>query len=83
MRTLWRPTIAHVDLSAIRDNIRAIRARVGPNVLILPAVKANGYGHGAVRVSRACLDAGANALCVASVEEWASNCAKQASMLGY
>jgi len=64
-----RPTWAEVDLSAIRDNIRAIRVRVGPRVRIIPAVKADAYGHGAVQVSRACLDAGADALGVACVEE--------------
>lgn len=64
-----RPTWAEVDLSAIRDNVRAIRERVGPKIGIMPAVKADGYGHGAVEVSRACLAAGAGALCVACVEE--------------
>lgn len=66
---MLRPTVAHIDLSAIKDNILAIRARVGANVKIMPAIKANGYGHGAVHVSRACLDAGADVLCVACVEE--------------
>jgi alanine racemase len=65
----FRPTYAEVDLSAIRDNITAIRARVGPKVRVMPAVKANGYGHGAVEVSRACLRAGAEVLCVAIPEE--------------
>lgn len=67
--TDFRPTYAEIDLSAIRDNIRAVRERVGPKVRIMPAVKANGYGHGAVEVSRACLDAGADVLCVAILEE--------------
>lgn len=62
-------TWAEVDLSAIRDNIRAIRARVGQNVAIMPAVKANAYGHGAIEVGKACLNAGADALCVACVDE--------------
>lgn len=66
---MWRPTCAQIDLSAIRDNLRAIRARVSPQVRIMPAVKANGYGHGAVETSRACLDGGADALCVACIEE--------------
>jgi alanine racemase len=66
---LLSPTVAEVDLSAIRDNIRAIRARVGLHVRIMPAVKADGYGHGAVQTSLACLDGGADALCVANVEE--------------
>lgn len=62
-------TVAEVDVSAIRANIRAVRERVGPNVRVIPAVKANGYGHGAVEVSRACLDAGAHMLGVANIDE--------------
>ncbi|NLN77031.1 MAG: hypothetical protein GX139_12095 [Armatimonadetes bacterium] len=65
--TNLRPTWAEVDLSAIRDNICSIRSRVGPSVRVMPAVKANAYGHGAIEVSRACLQAGASALCVATV----------------
>jgi alanine racemase len=66
---MLRPTYAEIDLSAIRHNIKAIRARVGSKVKIMPAVKANGYGHGAVEVSRAVLQAGAEALSVATPEE--------------
>jgi len=66
---MQRPTHAEVDLSAIRENIAAIRARVGPKVKIMPAVKADAYGHGAVEISRACLIAGADALGVACIEE--------------
>jgi len=49
--------------------MRAIRDRVGPHVKIMPAVKADGYGHGAVQVSRAALEAGADMLGVATLEE--------------
>ena len=66
---MHRPTWAEVDLSAIRDNIRAIREKVGPKIKLMPAVKANAYGHGAVPVSRACLEAGADVLSVCCVEE--------------
>jgi alanine racemase len=69
LQGMRRPTWAEVDLSAIRDNIRSIRARVGRHVKIMPAVKADAYGHGAVPVSRTCLEAGADALGVACVEE--------------
>lgn len=44
-------TRAVVDLDAIANNMRGIRARVGDRQ-VLAAVKANGYGHGAVAVSR-------------------------------
>ncbi len=45
-------TRAHVSLAAIRHNLAGIRARVGPDRLVLMAVKANAYGHGAVAVAR-------------------------------
>lgn len=64
-----KPTYAEIDLSAIRDNVTAIRERVGYGVKIMPAVKANGYGHGAVEVSQACLDGGADVLGVSSIHE--------------
>ncbi|MGQ9454759.1 MAG: alanine racemase [Armatimonadota bacterium] len=66
---MTRPTIAEIDLSAIKDNIQAIRGRVSASVKIIPAVKANAYGHGAVAVSQACLEAGADMLGVACVDE--------------
>jgi alanine racemase len=45
-------THARVHLGNIRDNLRAIRTAVGSGRKVLIAVKANGYGHGAVEVSR-------------------------------
>lgn len=66
---MHRPTYAEIDLSAIDENVRAIRRAVGPGVRIMPAVKADGYGHGAVKVGKTVLAAGANMLGVASVEE--------------
>ena len=45
-------TRAQVSLAAIRWNLAGVRARVGPDRLVLMAVKANAYGHGAVPVSR-------------------------------
>ncbi len=66
---MTRSTVAEIDLSAIRENIQAIRRRVGPQVKIIPAVKANAYGHGSVQVSRACLQAGADMLGVACLDE--------------
>ena len=44
-------THAVVDLAAIRANLAGVRERVGDRA-VLAAVKANGYGHGAVEVSR-------------------------------
>ena len=59
---------SEVDLDAIRANVRALRDLAAPAEL-LAVVKANGYGHGAVPVARAALDAGATWLGVARVDE--------------
>lgn len=64
-----RPTFAIVDLDALASNIAALRAIVGPDVLLTSVVKGNGYGHGAVPVARAAVEAGTNELAVATVDE--------------
>jgi alanine racemase len=61
-----RPTWVEVDLEAIRHNVRTLKP---DGVELMAVVKANGYGHGAVPVARAALDAGATWLGVALVEE--------------
>ena len=66
---MTHPTIAEIDLNAVRANIRAIREKIGLGVRVMPIVKANAYGHGAAQVSRAVLDAGADMLGVACVAE--------------
>lgn len=45
-------TIAEIDLHAIKSNIAATRKKVGDDKRVLLAVKADGYGHGAIQVSR-------------------------------
>lgn len=62
----YRPTVAVVDLEAIRHNVRAMKP---PNAELMAVVKANGYGHGDVPVARAAVEAGATWLGVALVEE--------------
>jgi len=54
MKTLktYRKTWAEVDLGNIAYNFKQIKKKVGPQVKILAAVKANAYGHGLVTVSR-------------------------------
>jgi len=64
-----RPAWVEVDLSAIRDNMRAITRFVGPRVGVLGVVKADGYGHGLVPAARAALEGGARMLGVAIPEE--------------
>ena len=62
----FRPTEATIDLGAIRANISALTP---PSARLMAVVKADAYGHGAVPVARAAVDAGASWLGVALVEE--------------
>jgi alanine racemase len=64
----FRPVWAEVDLEAVSANVRALRELVAP-AAVCAVVKADGYGHGAVAVSRAAVEAGAACLAVALVEE--------------
>ncbi len=57
-----------VDLDAVRHNVGVLHRTVAPSG-VWAVVKANGYGHGAVDVAVAALDAGAEGLCVALVHE--------------
>ncbi|MEA3076733.1 MAG: alanine racemase [Actinomycetota bacterium] len=64
----YRPAWAVVDLVAVRANVGLLRD-AAPGAALCAVVKADGYGHGAVAVARAALDAGATELAVALVEE--------------
>lgn len=57
-----------IDLGAVRRNVRLLLDLLDGTEL-WAVVKADGYGHGAVDVGRAALEAGATALCVATVPE--------------
>lgn len=67
--TATRPTRAEISRSAMRHNLGAIRALVGPAVEVLAVVKADAYGHGLVEAARVFADAGAAWLGVALPEE--------------
>ena len=72
-----RPTVARVDLNALKSNYRHIvehlRAEAAPRALSpIAVVKANAYGHGAPEVARALEDAGADRLACADIEEGAA-----------
>jgi alanine racemase len=57
-----------IDLDAVRHNARRL-LEVLDGAELWAVVKADGYGHGAVDVAAAALNAGASALCVATVAE--------------
>ncbi len=55
--------------SALRQNVTALQKRVPDACKLMPALKADAYGHGAVLIARELADMGVDAFCVASVEE--------------
>jgi alanine racemase len=72
-----RPTVARIDLAALKSNYRAIADRLreerpGAPPGIIAVVKANAYGHGAGEVATALEDAGADLLACADIEEGAA-----------
>ena len=64
-----RPAWLEVDLSAIENNIAAVRHFVSPTTQVMAIVKANAYGHGIIPASRAAIKGGAAALGVALLRE--------------
>jgi len=62
-------TYAEIDLDAVKHNISSVRKLLAPKVKFTAVVKANAYGHGAVAVSRAAVEAGADYLAVANLKE--------------
>ncbi|MFZ0492839.1 MAG: alanine racemase [Acidimicrobiia bacterium] len=63
-----RPSWAEIDLDAVCDNVQVIAEAVAP-AAVCAVVKADAYGHGDVPVAEASLEAGADLLAVALVEE--------------
>ena len=70
-----RQTVAHVDLDAIRSNLRAVATFISADRAagavpgIIAVVKANAYGHGAPQVALALEAEGASMLACADIEE--------------
>ena len=87
MKSTLRRTWAEVDLDALSHNFEVIRARVAPGTALLGVVKANAYGHGAVRVAERLERLGAGYLAVSNIDECAElrahGIALPVLMLGY
>ena len=63
-----RPSWVEIDLGAISHNVGVLKEAVAP-AAVCTVVKADGYGHGDVPVAAAALEAGADLVAVALVEE--------------
>ena len=69
MESTLRRTWAVIDLDALKENYEKLRRRIGSEVKFLGVVKADAYGHGAIRVSRVLQESGADYLAVSSADE--------------
>jgi alanine racemase len=67
-----RPTWAEVDLGVIAANHRVLASLLDPGARLIPVLKADAYGHGAVEVARALSAHGVDRVAVALAEEGAA-----------
>jgi alanine racemase len=63
-----RPTHVTVDLNRLTENFHAIQKHVG-DVIVMPILKANAYGHGLVEVGKHFSGLGVEYIGVAFLEE--------------
>jgi len=60
---------AEIDIGNLRHNVRVLQGLLPASCALMPAVKADAYGHGAVEISRELNGWGIRAFCVASARE--------------
>ena len=60
---------ADIDLDALTENLRTIRARAGSQVGVMLVVKADAYGHGAIAIAHHALRCGVRAFGVGTSSE--------------
>ncbi len=65
----YRDTWVEIQLDHLDHNIRSMSERMPADTAIFAVVKVNAYGHGYAQIAREALNAGANALCVAFLDE--------------
>ena len=58
-----------LDIERLRHNVEVLRSLLPQGCCLMPALKANAYGHGAVSIARELNTLGVHAFCVASVDE--------------
>lgn len=64
-----QPSRVEIDVDALANNARLLKARAGDDVSVMAVVKADAYGHGAVTVAKAAIANGADSLAVANLAE--------------
>ncbi|GFE67810.1 alanine racemase [Chroococcus sp. FPU101] len=58
-----------IDQSALAHNVRQLRAFLSPDTELMAVVKADAYGHGAIKVAQTALQYGASRLAIATLGE--------------
>jgi len=61
-----------LDISNLRHNVKVLQGLLPEKCALMPAVKANAYGHGAIEISRELNACGIHAFCVAAALEGAT-----------
>ena len=69
MSAFYRDTWAEINLDHIYDNVFAMKQYIREDIKLCAVVKANGYGHGAFEVAQTAIEAGAEWLAVAFLDE--------------
>ncbi len=64
-----RPAWVEINLRQLRRNFQLIQQEKAPGLQMLAVVKDQGYGHGAMAVAKAAIDAGASFLALSTLEE--------------
>lgn len=58
-----------LNMQHLRQNVAALQSLLPPGCVLMPAVKANAYGHGAVWIAKELNQIGIRSFCVATVTE--------------
>lgn len=69
MKEILRRTWAEIDLDAVANNFDEVRNATHPGAAVCCVVKADAYGHGAVRMSKELEALGADCFAVSNLEE--------------
>ncbi len=64
----YRPTWAEINLDALYHNLQ-IAQKNAPHKTIIPVIKANGYGHGAIKIMKFLIEKGVDYFSVSTLEE--------------
>jgi alanine racemase len=65
----YRETWAEISLDSIYHNTLTFKSNLHKNCRLMAVIKADGYGHGAIKVAKTAIKAGADYLGVAFLDE--------------